>query len=107
MPHVEYVCNQDGEVYLPSEPGDTHGERNDGSECGSEGTWIGTWYAPGEPHTLATHELEMPNCADPDCEFHHPEVLTTPDTKDLPSFEYPYGRGVQGPGTGPDGERLI
>lgn len=26
-------------------------------------------------HTLETHEAEMPNCSDPDCEFHHPEVL--------------------------------
>jgi hypothetical protein len=26
-------------------------------------------------HTLESHEKEMPNCSDPDCEFHHPEVL--------------------------------
>ena len=27
---------------------------------------------------------------------------------DMPtSYEYPYGKGNQGPGTGPDGERLI
>lgn len=26
-------------------------------------------------HTLESHEAEMPNCQDPDCEFHHPEVL--------------------------------
>lgn len=25
-------------------------------------------------HTLASHEAEMPNCQDPDCEFHHPLV---------------------------------
>jgi len=24
--------------------------------------------------TLEQHEVEMPNCQDPDCEFHHPEV---------------------------------
>ena len=25
-------------------------------------------------HTLESHEKEHPNCSDPDCEFHHPEV---------------------------------
>jgi hypothetical protein len=25
-------------------------------------------------HTLESHEAEMPDCNDPDCEFHHPEV---------------------------------
>lgn len=25
-------------------------------------------------HTLETHEIERPDCKDPDCEFHHPEV---------------------------------
>lgn len=28
-------------------------------------------------------------------------------TEKMPSYEYPYGQGNQGPGTGPDGERLI
>ena len=30
-------------------------------------------------HTLQSHEAEMPNCDDPDCEFHHPEVLHQSD----------------------------
>lgn len=37
-------------------------------------------YRPGllhrllAPHTLESHEREMPHCKDADCEFHHPEV---------------------------------
>ena len=29
-------------------------------------------------HTLETHERDMPDCADPDCEFHHPDATATP-----------------------------
>lgn len=30
-------------------------------------------------HTLESHEAEMPNCQDPDCEFHHPDNEADPD----------------------------
>ena len=26
-------------------------------------------------YTLAMHEIDMPDCSDPDCEFHHPELI--------------------------------
>lgn len=27
------------------------------------------------PYTFKQHLAEMPDCDDPDCEYHHPEVL--------------------------------
>lgn len=32
------------------------------------------WEGGPPKHTLQSHEAEMPNCTDPDCEFHHPEI---------------------------------
>lgn len=31
--------------------------------------------APRPRYTLAMHEIDMPDCDDPDCEFHHPELI--------------------------------
>jgi hypothetical protein len=33
-------------------------------------------------HTLATHVRDYPGCSDPDCEFHHPEILLPPTPAD-------------------------
>ena len=35
-----------------------------------------------------------------------PRKPSNPIEEGIRSYEYPYGRGNQGPGTGPDGERL-
>jgi len=69
----EAQCQMCGETFIPhsEDPEDLiHGQREDGTECGGQGVIQGQWVL----HTLESHEREMPNCDDPDCEFHHPEV---------------------------------
>ena len=51
-------------------------------------------------HFGVTTEMEIPEPPTVELMIEHGEIRKV-------SEEYPYGRGNQGPGTGPDGERLI
>lgn len=46
-------------------------------------------------HTLASHEAEMPDCSDPDCEFHRSiddrDDLTTARVTRIPNCDFPHG----------------
>lgn len=88
MIFVEYTCRKCGETYLPDTPGEPHGVEVTGQECGGVGDFAHIRWVSEDADTvdqvfndhmkfqikLEEHELEMPDCADPDCEFHHPEM---------------------------------
>jgi hypothetical protein len=85
---IEYQCRKCGETYLADTPGEPHGVEETGQECGGVGDFANIRWLSEDADTvqlifndhmkyqtaLENHELEMPNCSDPDCEFHHPEV---------------------------------
>lgn len=86
MSMLEAECTRCREVFVPHgiEPEDIiHGETEAGEECGGIGIIQGEWGIPGETtwahHRAITaqekHGKEYPDCEDPDCEFHHPEVI--------------------------------
>ena len=113
---VEARCTRCKEIFIPSggELEDLiHGEDQEGDPCGGIGIIQGQWLTKKtmlleiDEYMLKAfekHGTKFPHCEDPDCEFHHPEVR---EPTSVISFEYPYGQGNQGPGTGPEGERLI
>lgn len=85
---LENRCTRCGEVFIPFGlfPEDMiHGETADGKPCGGIGVLAGQWIAPGTEQKFLKelgevltpqerHGIENPECTDPDCEFHHPEV---------------------------------
>lgn len=86
---IEAKCTRCNETFIPHSTKDedqVHGQREDESPCGGLGVIMGEWVGPNErPRMpgdrfwdsltlLEKHALEMSNCEDPDCEFHHPEV---------------------------------
>lgn len=89
MSMLEADCTRCKELFVPHgvEPGDLiHGETEAGDDCGGIGVILGEW-TPPTGQTLydfekfknltrqELHGVENPNCSDPDCEFHHPEVV--------------------------------
>lgn len=90
MSMIEAECTRCSEVFVPHgvAPEDLiHGENSKGNECGGIGVIQGFWYPEGSDMTddeftviskgiemMEKHGQDMPNCDDPDCEFHHPEV---------------------------------
>lgn len=70
---LEARCTTCQETFVPAHEEDlVHGWSEDSQrQCGGVGVITGE-YRP--VHTLESHEREMPDCDDPDCEFHHPEV---------------------------------
>jgi hypothetical protein len=87
MSMIEAECTRCKDIFVPHgvQMEDLiHGETEAG-ECGGIGVIQGFWYAPGEgvledrlkAEVLAQekHGQEFPNCADSDCEFHHPELI--------------------------------
>lgn len=88
MTHIEAVCTRCKEVFIPHglDPEEIlHGETEAGTPCGGIGDVMGEHLIPGEAPRVtvkheqyldaaATHGWEKPDCDDPDCEFHHPEV---------------------------------
>lgn len=92
MPLIEAECTRCHETFIPAEitPWDLiHGMRVDGGDCGGIGVLKGQWLTRAEiavqPHisrnivkwveAVEKHGWEHPMCNDPDCEFHHPEVI--------------------------------
>lgn len=83
---LEAECTRCKETFNPESPKAEdiiHGHRLDGEDCGGIGIITGKWIADDEePLELTSEELNAmekhgwnhPDCADPDCEFHHPEV---------------------------------
>lgn len=83
---IEAECTRCGETFVPH--GVTaedliHGFREGtDQECGGIGIIQGEWTLGGEEEQwqfdaltkFEEHGKEMPDCSDPDCEFHHPEV---------------------------------
>lgn len=87
MAHVESKCTRCGETFLPNGPDPedmVHTESFEtGEDCGGLGVVQGVWRLTTEEGVdvdfnhlleLEKHAVKMPNCTDPDCEFHHPEV---------------------------------
>lgn len=83
---IEAECTRCKETFVPVslDPEDLiHYGRDDGvTDCGGLGLVRGFHLYPGEMmpdfgplRLLEAHALDMPNCSDPDCEFHHPDVI--------------------------------
>lgn len=53
MIHVEYVCFECGETYLPDKPGDTHDIKENGDDCGGVGYFAGIHFVSISPPELA------------------------------------------------------
>jgi hypothetical protein len=81
---IDANCTRCGEHFVPhgfSPEELIHGERFlTGKECGGIGIitgWSALQEAPQDLTSLKKFEEHgrlNPNCSDPDCEFHHPEV---------------------------------
>jgi hypothetical protein len=77
---IEAKCTRCQETFIPHSTKSedlVHGETEMGRPCGGLGIILG--HTPEvtlvEDLTLfEKHAQKMPNCDDPDCEFHHPEV---------------------------------
>ena len=85
---IEAICTRCRETFVPHQatPEDIiHGETEAGKECGGIGVIRGQWVTDArwtlewkEVRLLVRMEMhgkEYPNCLDPDCEYHHPEVI--------------------------------
>jgi hypothetical protein len=88
MSMLEAECTRCKEIFVPhgTSPEDLiHCYTEDETECGGIGVIQGAWVFSHEPPldfaplqlVLAQerHGKEFPNCSDPDCEFHHPELI--------------------------------
>lgn len=87
MSMLEAECTRCHQIFVPHgvEPEDLiHGETEEGMECGGIGIIQGEWLGPRDfarmplkryITKMEQHGKSMPNCSDPDCEFHHPEVI--------------------------------
>lgn len=84
---LEAKCTRCWETFVPHSTAaedQVHGVTEDGVECGGLGV-ITRVFLPGNTaypklghlKKLEDHAQQMPNCSDPDCEFHHPEVKET------------------------------
>lgn len=89
MSMLEAECTRCSEIFVPHgvDPEDLihcYTEETD-SECGGIGIIQGQWiFGDGAPNNwrairaltkMEMHGKEYPNCEDPDCEFHHPELI--------------------------------
>lgn len=73
-----------------------HGNRQDGEACGGIGVIQGEWVPPGDTPQYfhgdeiltvqEIHGIEKPDCAEPQCIHHHPELMKTED----PALEHPW-----------------
>lgn len=93
MSMLEAECTRCKGVFVPhgTDPEDLiHCYTDEEEECGGIGIILGEWHAPdeatlgldlfdiGEYKNLTAqekHGVEHPSCDDPDCEFHHPELM--------------------------------
>lgn len=87
MSMLEAECTRCKEIFVPHGTALEdliHGETEAGDECGGIGVIAGQWLRPGSPAedrliSVLTpqekHGKENPDCEDPDCEFHHPELI--------------------------------
>ena len=85
---IEALCTRCGGTFIPPEvtPEELiHGETEAGTPCGGIGVIQGQWvFQDNAPKTwpetryltkMELHGKEAPHCDDPDCEFHHPELI--------------------------------
>jgi hypothetical protein len=89
MSILEAECTRCKETFVPhgTEPDELiHGVKENGEDCGGIGIIMGEWvprddtplYDFGKYRNLTAqelHGLENPGCPDPDCEWHHPELI--------------------------------
>ena len=86
MMHMESKCTRCGEIFIPHSTkleDLIHGETEMGKPCGGIGVIMGLWLTPGEERDTYFHSVvvferhgkDNPHCDDPDCEFHHPELI--------------------------------
>lgn len=84
---LEAKCTRCEEIFVPhgTDPEDLiHCYTVDEVECGGIGVIQGVWGLQGAKDVIdlkfesvvamERHGMDNPNCSDPDCEFHHPEV---------------------------------
>lgn len=84
---LESQCTRCHETFVPhslAPEEQVHGETEAGTPCGGLGVIMRIYMELSEQYPdihhlqkLEHHGRDYPDCSDPDCEFHHPEVRET------------------------------